>query len=302
MAKTKALKTQGKDLIYLQKCLRSCNMLPVAILIATLQVAATVSAQPLWPEQISNNFIAFEVLKPKFEERDAFSFFSAAFYLPGGLRLNRKLVLVGILPTAHASIRVLRDSSHPQLGFFEASKMVVGNPYVGLQFRRPGSTRFIEIGAWIPLVPDLDFPVSSVAESADYDRREAFIAAPSINGKLHYHYKTESNVVLQLRGGSTIFFRGDDEFAEISLDYAVEAGYEGLISIIGGLSGRFLVTNDLGFGERTIHTLGGTVSFGLGKVRPAIHFHIAIGQNSEWVSSGDTIDYVFGLNLMTQAH
>lgn len=285
--------------VYLQKSSLSCYLVPTAILIATLLFTTSVSAQPFWLEQTNNNFIAIEVLKPKFAERESFSFLSAAYYLSGGFRLSQKLVLVGTLPVAHGGIRTLIEESRPELGFYEASETVIGDPYIGVQFHRAGATRFVEIGVWIPLLFDLNFPVSPVARSADYDRREAFVTAPTISGKLNYRHKNESNFVLLLRGGATIFFPETDR-SEISIDSSIQAGYEGTrVRITGGLSSRFVVTTTE---EGTIHTLGGSISYGFGSMRPGIHLRIVRGQHSFWVSSGDTVDYVFGLNFLAQLH
>ena len=175
---------------------------------------------------------------------------------------------------------------------------IIGNPYVGLEFRKPGSSVFTEIGGRIPVTPDDKFSASSIGGSADFDRLEAFASdLLAITGKINYHNKNASNLVIRLRGGPTVWIPTDEGDTELLLDYSAQVGYEGQqVSVIGGLTGRLIVTEeDLDFGERTFHHLGASASLNLGTVSPGIHFRIPIDEDLS-----DSIDSVLGLNLVFQ--
>ena len=279
-----------------------CYVLPMAILFATLQLTTSLSAQPIWLEQPSGNSIAIEVLKPNFKGDDDFTFISSALFLSGRFSLGGNLIFVGEVPLAHANLDDIKivDPSTGETIFeldFE-SETIIGNPYVGLQFHKPGSNIFTEIGGRIPVTPDDKFSASSIGASADFDRLEAFASdLLAITGKINYHNKNASNLVIRLRGGPTVWIPTDEGDTELLLDYSAQVGYEGQqVSVIGGLTGRLIVTEeDLDFGERTFHHLGASASLNLGTVSLGIHFRIPIDEDLS-----DSIDSVLGLNLVFQ--
>jgi len=279
-----------------------CYVLPMAILFATLQLTTSLSAQPIWLEQTSGNSIAIEVLKPNFKGDDDFTFISSALFLSGRFSLGGNLIFVGEVPLAHANLDDIKivDPSTGETIFeldFE-SETIIGNPYVGLQFHKPGSNIFTEIGGRIPVTPDDKFSASSIGASADFDRLEAFASdLLAITGKINYHNKNASNLVIRLRGGPTVWIPTDEGDTELLLDYSAQVGYEGQqVSVIGGLTGRLIVTEeDLDFGERTFHHLGASASLNLGTVSLGIHFRIPIDEDLS-----DSIDSVLGLNLVFQ--
>lgn len=276
-----------------------CYVLPMAILFATLQLTTSLSAQPIWLEQTSGNSIAIEVLKPNFKGDDDFTFISSALFLSGRFSLGGNLIFVGEVPLAHANrddIKIVDPSTGETI--FELDfepETIIGNPYVGLEFRKPGSSIFTEIGGRIPVTPDDKFSASSIGGSADFDRLEAFASdLLAITGKINYHNKNASNLVIRLRGGPTVWIPTDEGDTELLLDYSAQVGYEGQqVSVIGGLTGRLLVTEeDLDFGERTFHHLGLAASVRLGTVQPGIHLRFPIDEDLN-----DIIDFVFGFNL-----
>ena len=278
------------------------NVLPMAILFATLQLTTSLSAQPIWLEQTSGNSIAIEVLKPNFKGDDDFTFISSALFLSGRFSLGENLIFVGEVPLAHANrddFKIVDPSTGETL--FELDfepETIIGNPYVGLEFRKPGSSVFIEIGGRIPVTPDDKFSASSIGGSADFDRLEAFASdLLAITGKINYHNKNASNLVIRLRGGPTVWIPTDEGDTELLLDYSAQVGYEGQqVSVIGGLTGRLIVTeDDRDFGERTFHHLGASATLNLGAARPGVHFRMPLDE-----PLNDRIDFIFGLHLVLQ--
>lgn len=181
--------------------------------------------------------------------------------------------------------------------FFNESETAIANPYVGFEFRRPGTSSFIELGGRVPLAPDDKLGALLYGTFADINRLGAF--APdllTVTGKFNYYNENASNLIVRLRGGSTVLIPTDEGDTELVLDYSAQVGYKGSqISVIGGLSGQLIVTEeDLDLGERTIHQLGASASLNLGSVRPGIHFWIPMDEDL------DFIDFVLGLNLVLQ--
>ncbi|MFQ6113378.1 MAG: hypothetical protein ACE5NG_04715 [bacterium] len=260
-------------------------------LMSPLVLLSPLSAQTIWLNQGQDNSIAIEVLKPEFDGDDDFTFISTAWFLSGRFSLGENVMIAGELPIAHGGIDT-------DFGVDE-SQTVIGNPYVGFEIRRQGSSMFAEIGVRPPLTPDDNPFASFVGLFSDFDRLEAFTPdILTVTGKVNYHRTNASKVVFRIRGGTALLIntegKGDD--TELFLDYSGQVGYEGdQFSLIGGLTGRFLASEDGDLGERTVLQLGLAASVGLRNVRPGIHLRIPLDDDLTGV-----LDLVAGLNLGVQ--
>jgi len=255
------------------------------IMIAWLIMPVFLSAQSIWLNTGEDKFVAIEILKPNFDDNAFFgnntTFATSAIFLSGRITLSDKLILVAELPFAHFGIEDFDDSENS-----------IGNPYIGLESRKQGSPFFSEVGVRPPLA---DRGALFVGSFSDFDRFEAF--TPDLftfSGKVNFRRKSVSNVVARLRGGPNVLIPtegGGD--AEIILDYSAQVGYEGQqFSVMGGLTGRFVITEDGDIGDRTVHQLGAAAALHLGKVRPGIHFRLPLDDDLS-----NFIDFVFGLHL-----
>ncbi len=277
-----------------------CYKLQIVILFASLQFTTSLLAQPIWLAQTSDKSIAIEVFKPNLAGDFGFSFMSSALFLSGRFSLGSNLIFVSEIPLAHAhqdDINIVNPLTGETMFEFDFDpETIIGNPYIGLEFRKPGPGVFAEIGMRIPITPDDKFSAPSFGAMADYDRLVAF--APdlfTITGKINYQNKNVSNLIIRLRGGPTVWIPTEEGDTELVLDYSAQVGYEGqLVSIIGGFTGLLIVTEEeLGMGERTVHHLGATASFNLGTLHPGVLFRIPIDEFLE-----ASIDFIFGLNLL----
>ncbi len=261
----------------------------VVIMIAWLIMPVSLSAQSIWLDrgESQEKSFAIEILKPNFDGEDNTTFATSAIFLSGRIPVSDRLLLVAELPFAHFGIEN-----------FDESDTEFGNPYLGLEIRKPNSHLFAELGFRPPLAPENNAaPLAGTA--ADFDRFEAFVPDIfTVTGKGNFHRKNASNLVVRLRGGPTLWIDAGDALdeTEFFLDYSGQVGYEGKqFSLMGGLTGRlrlWVSEADLDIGERTFHQFGAAASVALGMVRPGIHFRIPLDDGLT-----DAIDFVFGLHL-----
>ncbi len=257
------------------------------------------SAQPIWLTQTEGNFVSIEVLKPNYEGGRGLSFITSATFITGRFSVGENVAFVGELPLVYSKSNFTNfDFTTGELIVTEGTETetMVGNPYVGLEFRRPGANNYFELGVRLPIAPDDKFVAPQIGEDADFDRFEAFLTDfIPISGRLNYQKKNASNVVLRLRGGATVFVPTNEGDTEMFFDYGGQVEFEiQKISIIGGITGRMFVTEDeLDLGERTAHQFGASASLNLGTVSPGIHLRIPIDDEFD-------ADYILGLNVVIQ--
>ena len=249
-------------------------------------VAPSLSAQSIWVSQHTGKAVALEMLKPSFDGDDETSLTTVVVF--GSLRMpvGSTLVVVGELPFAHYGEQDLDDSDN-----------TIGNPYVGVEIRSPGSPVFGEIGIRAPLASE-DNTAAFVGWLADIHRWEAFV--PNflpISGAINYRFRGATGFVTRLRAGPNLWIAteewGDDDL-ELLATYSAQVGYEASqFSMLGGLTGKAILSEeDINFGERTFHEVGAVVTLALGRVHPGVHVRLPLDEDMV-----DTLDYVFGVNL-----
>jgi hypothetical protein len=117
-----------------------------------------------------------------------------------------------------------------------------------------------------------------------------------LTAALNYRPRLSENFSLRLRGGPAVWIPVGDEQegrdADAFLVYSAQSWFDaGQLRLGGGLSGRWLVTED-GDGDATTHQLGLSASHGLGRVRPGIEFRLPLDKDLT-----DVVNSVIGLNL-----
>ena len=258
----------------------------------------TVLSQSLWLDCNQHPALAFEILKPKFDDASILSSTTvptSVAFLSLRYPLTTRAVVVTELPFAHGGTEFSTASGQAET----LSQSALGNPYLGLEFHRPNSLFFMEVGARAPVTRtgNLGAIVALLSEFAD--RSEAFVPdyLPLIAmGNLQYH--GTNGFAIRLRAGPSFWINTDkqerEEGTEWFILYSAQAGYEtGTVSAQGGATGRwFLSTEEGNFGERTVNELGLALSLGMGRVWPGAQFQLPLDADLK-----EVLDFSVGLHV-----
>lgn len=270
------------------------------MMLLTVILPATLSAQSLWLDRSHDKTITLEVLKPTFKRDDnGFSTRSMSGWIvlmSSRWRVSENTYFVSEIPfaTGEREIEFTRFNSHER-----ETGSVIGNPYFGLESGKPNSPFFTEFGVRLPLLSEDDEGGRrigrSVGENSDFSRPEAFLPEMlTFTLMMNYRYQNAPGPFIRLRGGPSLFiYTGEDGF-DLTLPiigYGLQGGYESERFRAGvGYTGRtYLIP---GFGTLISHQLSFNASVGLGRIRPGIHFRMPLDKESK-----EDLDYVLGLDL-----
>ncbi|NIR47263.1 hypothetical protein GWO43_02195 [candidate division KSB1 bacterium] len=259
-----------------------------------LLLGTPLTAQPIWVDTGTNNFVALEILKPNFSSRANTTFATSTIFLSGRFRTSDNAFFVGELPFAHRGF-----DNGPRIA---NSETAVGNPYLGMEFHHPDRNTFWEIGIRLPIVPENNSSAKSLGRDSDFDRFEAFLHNfVTVLGKVNFMPESSSNLTPRIRVGPTVLIPigepAETADIELFLDYSAQVGYNGQrFGFLAGLTGRLFVSEDeLDFSERTFHHLGIAANVAFDNVRPGIHLRLPL---DEFIT--DRVDFIFGVNLAVQ--
>ncbi len=253
-------------------------------------LTSSLTAQSMWLDFKQQKAIALEVLKPDFDFEGvtfATSAVFATFYLP----VSDRVSLLGELPLAHYGQEATE--------FFEStSNTGLGNPYFGAELHFQDSPVFAEVGLRLPLVDeDNDAAFAGIFTDA-VDRMEAFaVDYIPLTAYLNYRHQGAQGFAVRLRGGPSVFIatRDNDE-TEYGLNYAARIWYDGnQVRIGGGFSGRFILSGEGDFSERSMHQLGFNADLLVGQSRPGVYFRLPLDE--DW---NDVVNFIFGLKFDVQ--
>jgi len=243
----------------------------LTVVILMWLLAMPLFAQPIWLHQNNESYIGVEALKPNFEGEPNLTFVSSVIFVSGRFMIGDAIAIAGELPISH-------------FGDDNDSETMIGNPYIGLEFRKPDGTFFIELGGRIPIAPDDKLGAALLGAFTDFDRLEALLPdVVTFSGKVNFQTANSSNVVFRLRGGPTLLANSDsqnfidNDNSEWLIDYSGQIGLQGeQISVFGGITGRYLASGEGDFGEKSIHQLIGSANIDLGSVRPGIQLRFPL--------------------------
>ncbi|MFQ6113259.1 MAG: hypothetical protein ACE5NG_04115 [bacterium] len=264
----------------------------IIFVIVALFLPSLLLAQPIWVGHSLDNTVSLEIFKPDFEDingSDNTTFLTSAIFLSLRLPIAERILFVADLPFVHAGLDFRTRAN--------VSESMIGNPYLGLEFRRRDFPVFTEIGVRVPLAPDKFFP-SRVGIFSDFDRLEAFLPdVVSISGMVNFKPELIRHLFLRLRTGPSLLINTDDaNDSELYLVYSAVLTYEGeRFGLRGGFTGRLIFTEEGDIGERTFLEFGLTASLTLGNVRPGGHFRLPLEDDLS-----EVLDFVFGINLGIQ--
>jgi hypothetical protein len=249
-----------------------------------------VIAQPIWLDRSHNKTIAYEFLKPDFENIEDLTFLTSAMFLSGRFMTSTSICIVGEIPFVNYG----RDSESGE----SFSESAFGNPYLGLEFHSDKSHIFGEFGFRLPMAPkDENQSALIIGAYTDFiERVEAFIPEIiSFNALINYSIVNESNLGIRIRGGFTGWIpRGDRDESEWFLVYGVHGGYQTEeINILLGLSGRFWLSSEgTEFSDSIFHQFVVTTNFSVGSIQPGLILKLPLNENLQ-----DMINLVFGVSL-----
>ncbi|MFQ5675302.1 MAG: hypothetical protein ACE5G1_05340 [bacterium] len=264
----------------------------LAIVAVILVFSAPLFAQPIWLAQNEGSFLGFEALKPTFDNDDNLTFATSAMFVSGRFFIGDAIALTGELPIAHAGV----DNG--------GSETMFGNPYIGLELRKADGSFAIELGARLPLAADDKLAAATIGFFGDFDRLEAFLPdIVTFVGRLNFQTVNRSNIILRLRGGPTLMANADNTLSnlfegdnsELFIDYSAQVGIQGTLSILGGITGRYLATEDGSFADNSVHQLGASAVLDLGTLNPGIQLRVPIDDDLS-----DFFNYAVGLSLAVE--
>jgi len=282
----------------------------ITVVMGAFLFSTNLSAQPVWLNHDRSNSLAIEILKPDFESGFGafgfglvdYDFLSSAMFLSGRFSMGDNLVFVGEFSFVYAKVNVINFnfSTGETFDGQSDSETTIGNPYLGVEFSKPNSTIFTELGLRLPITPDNKFVAGEFGVLSDFDRFEAFTPdILTLTIKINSRRKSASKVVTRLRGGPTLFLNtsGNGGDTEMFFDYSAQVGYEGeKVNILCGLTGRLLVSeDDLNFGQRTFHQITLAASLNSGQLQPGVLLRFPLDDDLQRI-----INYVFGLTLGIQ--
>ncbi|MFQ5866093.1 MAG: hypothetical protein ACE5IW_12785 [bacterium] len=267
------------------------NLKITIFIVIVLSLPSLSLAQPIW---VGQNTVSLEIFKPDFEDingSDNTTFLTSAIFLSLRLPLGERVFFVADLPFVHAGLDFrFRDN---------VSESMIGNPYLGLEFRRQDVPVFAEIGLRGPLASDKFFP-SRVGIFSDFGRLEAFLPdVLSILGAVNFRPNLTSDLFVRLRTGPSLLINTEDvDNSELYLIYSALLIYDGKIfGIRGGFTGRLIFTDEGDIGERTFVEFGLTASLALGNVHPGGHFRLPLEDDLS-----EVLDFVFGIHVGVRLH
>lgn len=243
-----------------------------------------VNAQNIWLKDTASA-VSFEFTKPIFDEN--FTPFTSANFLSWKQRLNDRFTLSFLIPFAYAKV----DESGID------GEFTFGNLFIGTEIYFKKSL-WLETGIHIPTTPEDNFGTAFVAIAADLLRIESFspnsIVLPIIlnfsQGKDNFYYRFRMGPKIIVNTSSNSLYADD---AEMFLDYGMKLGYgTKKFGTDIGLTGSYLVTEDVDFSDASIHQTGIGFYASFGRFVPALSLRLPI--DKDW---SDWIDFAFGIGL-----
>ena len=264
-------------------------LLGLPLVLAFPAASAPAGAQSAWVGQGPQPSISLELLRPSFEGDPDISAASFVSYTTAAIPISRRLKVVLEVPFARLAIE------EPFLSF---TSNEVGNPYLGVTLGSPGRGSSIELGVRPPVVDegdDDDLGAVAYALITDLDRLEAWIPdALSLSALGNFGWRATSGLFGRVRAGGAAIVPTEDGDTEVFLNYGAHGGFEtGPVVVAAAFTGRWVVTEDEGFDENSVHSLTFSLGLARGSLRPALHFRVPMDQPTDFIE----VKHVLGISL-----
>ena len=252
-----------------------------ALIFAFMVAPPAAAAQSLWLDRGENNAFTLEILKPFFGEDSQATFATSVWFASFYLRVTPSLRLVGELPFANGGIE---DSE---------SDATIGNPYVGVEFARPGSNFFLDFGVRAPLASEDNFGTFVGLITEFTTRPDAFLPdVVTIVTAARYQLRNDQGVGFRILAAPKLAIPTEGGDSELLVNYAAQFVYDGsAAAVAAGFAGLWLVTEEGSLGENTVHELGLAGQLKPGRVQPGLEVRVPLDEDF------DPADFVFGLTL-----
>lgn len=244
--------------------------------------------QSVWTHQDGRATVELELIRPFFaDEVGGFNAATSAGFLTFRAPVADQFGVVADLPFSRADFDVTTGGS-------EHSGMV-GNPYLGMEWR-PADSFLGELGVRIP-VGDADdlgnLGAILVGLSGELDRIEAFVPQTvGVYAMGNYMLKPDPAFTIRFRGGPA-FVDPEGSSESLLLTYTGQAWYHfGHLNVGTGLTGRWDVTDDDGWGEATAHQVVVGADYGVRSLRPGLQLRIPLDGEVR-----DVAGYTLGVSL-----
>lgn len=182
------------------------------------------SAQSLFGNWFPERSVSFEYNHPVFRQPSSFKSRNSVSFININWQLNDKTEFVADLPWAFANSE---DSVQSIRAY------TLGNPYLGLQFRRPLSVFFIETGLRFP-VTSIYPVVSRLGDESLLNRSGAFRNRTWIlKADLNFHYEYVTGFSMRLRAGPRFLIPVHSATPDVMLDYSAQVRFKTRFFLIG---------------------------------------------------------------------
>jgi hypothetical protein len=253
--------------------LLAISVLTICVLTSALP-PPTEAAQTMWLPREERTSISFEFIKTKLEQESRYTFWTSAWFVSGRVQATENWNVVFDIPFAHLGFDEEFSAWGPDGG------TSLGNPYMGAEYISDDYD-ILEFGMRIPVASADDSGGLVWGVISDRERFEAFLL-DTATVQFVYNYKRawEAGGALWVRGGPTFLIGTSGGGSEFLADYGFMGGYsKRRLEVIGGVTGKMLLTTGEGLAERSFHHLGVTGSYDTGRVRPGAAIRIPLDED-----------------------
>ncbi len=265
----------------------------VILMLMLLPVSAF--AQNYWMSPGEDNSVSLEFHKVKFAGDLELGFRNSVVFLSGNFGSSEKFRILVEVPVS------IYD---PKPSPFDESETLLGNPFIGFEYRKPsddGSKSLIgRLGIRPPLASDEKFDATVMGLITTFNRFEAFIPDLfTVSAGGGYHQISENGTKSAFDFDASLMIPTENGDAELFVNYNLALWVpSGDLNFGIGFAGRLIATEgDLDFGERTVHQLGLSGNYNSGSFKPGIHFRIPLDDDiADIVDLTYGVDFTFMLN------
>ena len=222
--------------------------------------------------------VGIEYAKPIFSGSRQYAFTSGAWFLSGRIPIQHNATIIADFPLAYA-----RVNSGPA-AFRGFSGLRIGNPFIGVELRRPFTNVYGVFGARIPVANSRNVFIRTLGRAGSgIMRLESFgIDILPFYTKVGFKQSSTSGFYSSvLIGPSVFFFLESDNDPDAFLDAEAIFGYKNAnFRGVIGLDGRLLITNfNANFADATIADVFVQGTYSFNQFRPALTIFFPVDEN-----------------------
>ena len=202
-------------------------------------------------------------------------FGSTALFFTGRFPVWSGTALVMELPVSYGSFTADNGFGNRE----SISDFAIGNPYVGLEGGRHGSSVFGELGVRLPVMSERKVASALVGLFSDLDRMDAFSPdIVTVSAFMNVRAGGDAGFRFRLRAGPMAWFASKSwvlDHPELYGAYAVQAGYAfRLVEVFGGITGRAILSEsvDHRFSDQAVLA----AHLNLGRVEPGLSLRLPL--------------------------